>query len=389
MFSFGSSYDLTVEEKIISAKIKLLMDQPFFGNIASRLEPVASTKYPLGATDGQNIYYNPEAIAKMPISEIVFFYAHEVLHVVFQHFMRMDNRNIQIWNFATDYAVNAILKKNKVGTQIKHTLYEKKYDGPSSEEIYEDLSKNIQTLDLNELAKMLLDSHLDGNFDADGKPRSQQEIDRISNEIKKAIIDAAQTSKDAGNVPMGLERLINKIVNPQLPWQELLRQSIQSKKKSDFSFMRPNKRNSLGNIIFPSIINENEINICIAMDMSGSIGQEVADKFMSEINGIINEFNSWKIKVWCFDTEVYEIKDFSSDEDDDILSYKPKGGGGTDFNCNWNFMKKEDIVPELFIMFTDMYPYNGWGDENYCDTLFVGYNSNNVTAPFGETIFIK
>jgi predicted metal-dependent peptidase len=125
------------------------------------------------------------------------------------------------------------------------------------------------------------------------------------------------------------------------------------------------------------------------MDMSGSIGDDIAREFMGEIDGIISEFRSWSIKLWSFDTSVYKEKNYSSEDDSDILSYKPKGGGGTSFECNWEYMKKNEITPKLFIMFTDLYPCGGWGDADYCDTLFVGYGSCRAVAPFGETIYIE
>jgi predicted metal-dependent peptidase len=136
-------------------------------------------------------------------------------------------------------------------------------------------------------------------------------------------------------------------------------------------------------------LDEEEIDICIAYDMSGSIGQEAIKNFIGEVNGIISDFKSWKIKIWSFDTEVYNIKDYSSYEESDILNYELKGGGGTDFECNWKYMKQLDIAPKLFIMFTDMCPYGSWGDPNYCDTLFVSYGNPGVVAPFGETIEIN
>jgi predicted metal-dependent peptidase len=125
------------------------------------------------------------------------------------------------------------------------------------------------------------------------------------------------------------------------------------------------------------------------MDMSGSIGDDTAAHFMGEIQGIITDFNSWNIKIWSFDTQVYNFKEYSSHEDSNILSYKTKGGGGTQFECNWKYMQDNEIIPKLFIMFTDLYPCGGWGDPNYCDTLFVGYGGCRQKAPFGETIYIE
>ena len=46
------------------------------------------------------------------------------------------------------------------------------------------------------------------------------------------------------------------------------------------------------------------------------------------------------------------------------------GGGGTDFDCNFVYMKDNDIQPKKFIMFTDGYR-DSWGDADYCETVFV------------------
>ena len=50
-------------------------------------------------------------------------------------------------------------------------------------------------------------------------------------------------------------------------------------------------------------------------------------------------------------------------------------------------MKEHDIQPKKLIMFTDGYPFGSWGEEDYCETVFVihGHHDRNFTAPFGVT----
>ena len=379
--------DLSIEERLISAKISLLMKLPFFGNIASRLTLKEVDWVPVAATDGVNFFYNPKGVEKYSISNLVWLFGHEVLHVCLQHFMRMDERILLPWNIATDYAINSLLFRNKVGSPIEGSLHDKKFDEKSSEEIYEFLKKQSQK-DLDQMAQGIIDTHMDMGKNPDGSPKSQEEIDKLKLDIKKSIIEATQNC-EAGNTPLGLERLINSITKPQLPWQQILEQSIKSKVFNDFTFSRPNRRNIEDfDFILPSMSVEDDIDICIAMDMSGSIGQDVASKFMSEISGIISDFKSWKIKIWSFDTKVYNVEDYSSMDNPDILKYVPKGGGGTYFECNWDYMESNNINPKVFIMFTDLYPCSGWGNDLYCDTIFVGYGNNKIVAPFGETIYL-
>ena len=70
-----------------------------------------------------------------------------------------------------------------------------------------------------------------------------------------------------------------------------------------------------------------------------------------------------------------------------LEDYEIIGGGGTEFDCNWEYMKEHDIQPKKFIMFTDGYPWGSWGDEDYCETVFVIHSNHERTlqAPFGIT----
>jgi predicted metal-dependent peptidase len=105
--------------------------------------------------------------------------------------------------------------------------------------------------------------------------------------------------------------------------------------------------------------------------------------FLSEIKGITEDFNAFKIHLFAFDTKVYNEQDFDGYTADAINEYEVMGGGGTEFDCNWDYMKEHDINPKKFIMFTDGYPWGSWGDEDYCDTIFVIHGNDTVVPPFG------
>jgi predicted metal-dependent peptidase len=123
--------------------------------------------------------------------------------------------------------------------------------------------------------------------------------------------------------------------------------------------------------------------------MSGSITDEMSMDFITELKGIMDEYKDYNIKLWCFDTKVYNEQDFDGYSGEDILSYEIMGGGGTDFMCNWAYMKENDIVPKKFIMFTDGYPWDSWGDDNYCDTLFIIHGNDKIIPPFGSHAYYE
>jgi len=150
--------------------------------------------------------------------------------------------------------------------------------------------------------------------------------------------------------------------------------------------MRPSKRS--GEVIFPGMNKDEQLDIVIALDMSGSIGDVVARDMLSEVQGIMQQYNDYRITVMCFDTGVYNVETFTSDDGRDIREYELAGGGGTDFDIVYKYMEQENIDPDQLIMFTDGYPWGSWGNPDYCDTLFVihGDPQGRITAPFGMTI---
>jgi predicted metal-dependent peptidase len=172
-------------------------------------------------------------------------------------------------------------------------------------------------------------------------------------------------------------------------WREILRQQIQSTIKDDFSFMRPNRKGWHMNAILPGTNFKETIDICVSIDMSGSIGDDQARDFLSEIKGIMQEYQDFNIKVWCFDTSVYNEASFDGYSMDEFDDYQPVGGGGTEFDANWEYMKENDIHPKKFIMFTDGYPWGSWGDENYCDTVFIIHGNDKIVPPFGEYAYYE
>jgi predicted metal-dependent peptidase len=131
------------------------------------------------------------------------------------------------------------------------------------------------------------------------------------------------------------------------------------------------------------------IDICVSIDMSGSITDEMGMDFLGEIKNIMDEFKDFKIKLWCFDTSVYNEEDFDSLNGKDLLEYRLQGGGGTDFMANWEYMEENNIVPKKLIMFTDGYPFGSWGNENYCDTVFVIHGNESIVPPFGTVAYYE
>lgn len=396
---FSAAEKAKILDKLITARVGLLLRHPFFGNLATRMKLVDGSEWcQTLATDGRNFYFNYGFVNKLTPKECEFGFAHEVLHNVFDHLGRRDSRDPMLSNIAADYAVNQILKDERIGVSPPwiQIFQDNKYRGKSYEEIYEDIYEKAKKIDIGSLGE-LLDEHLDGEGESDGegdqdgkgRPKlTPEERKAIRDEIKEAMVAAAQ-SAGAGKVPLGVARLIQDFTEPKMDWRQLLRMNIQSILKSNFSFARPNRKSQHSGAILPGMMNEETIDVAVGIDLSGSISDDQARDFLTEVKSIMEEYVDFKLQLWCFDTEVYNYQEFGADNADELQYYPLKGGGGTDFEANYQYMKDNLIEPKKFIMFTDGYPCGSWGDENYCDTLFVIHGNENIVAPFGQTAYYK
>lgn len=409
-----------VRRDIVAARISLLLNYPFFGSLASNLELVDASKWcKTAATDGRKLYYNREFIKSLSRKELLFLLAHEVLHCVYDHLGRKGGREHEIWNMANDYIVNYTLVKEKIGEMPKGGLYDARYtDEMISEQVYNLLMQNSVKV------QATLDEHLsglgngddsDGNGGSgntvsvtvvggpDGPPKlTEEDMQNIRNEIVASVISTANIV-GAGSVPAGVRRLIQDLTQPVMDWRELLTMHIKSAMKDDFTFTKPSRRSwsydGEMSVILPGQDYKETIDIAVSIDTSGSMTDEMLRDFLSEVKGIMESFADFRLILWTFDCRVYNPVVFTPSNIDEIMSYDPKGGGGTTFECNWEFMKdpasmgfnlegiEGSIEPKKFVMFTDGYPNYTWGDENYCDTLFVIHGNTEIVAPFGLTAY--
>jgi len=382
---------LNPADRITKARVRMLLKHGFFGQIATRLQLVEENSIPTAAVDGRRFYYNAEFVQKLTDDELVFLVGHEVGHCVWQHFLRRGERQRDVWNMAGDFVINQILVDERIGAQIKSVpiLLDSKYRGMASEEVYDELMKNAVKI------QATLDIHMDGDGNSSdqdggdksgfkGQPLTEEEKKALSDELKEAVLQAAQ-SVGAGNVPKGFQRLLNDISAPKMSWRDVLKITLASMIKNDYSFMRPNRKMQHTRAILPGMLPGDEVNVAVAIDTSGSISPTMLQDFLGEIAGIMDQFDSYTVRIFQFDTSVYGEEVFTSEVGNDIRTYEIKGRGGTSFEVIFNHMKASDITPNQLVVFTDGEPFGSWGDADYCDTLWIIHSNRNKTAPFGIT----
>ena len=429
---------------LIVAKSQLLKEFPFWGILGLTVVLVECNEeeLPTLATDGMHIFYNPEFTSSLTKSERVFAIAHELFHGLYEHagtssrFENYTGVNIRrlikegdknkikeaedkarLWNFAADFIVNGGLVEAHVGEFIKtiQILYDDEYLGWAVEEVYEDLIKNPSKIPQG---AQCLDQHIEVEVVPDGTGADEKkkageggkivmtesEFEKLKKDWQDSMLSAAAAQKEheqrestaAGCIPSAIQRIIDDLAKPKVNWKNALRRAVQRIIHRRYSYKTPNKALFNRGITIPGFRDAiNKLDVAIFVDTSGSVGPEQLTAFISELQGIMNAFPRYNIHAHCFDGSVCEESVMKLEKSHGAAGWdhmkqfanRISGGGGTNFECNWDYLKANKIKPRMIIMLTDGYPYGSWGDSRYAPTIFFMMgNQEGEKAPFGMTL---
>lgn len=401
------------QEDVIRARILMIRRAPFFGNLLMNMPLVyvgpEDATVPTAATDGKYVFVNVGFFAKILEDERVFVMVHELEHAIFDHAgsdSRIGDRDPRQWNIAADYVVNQMAVDAKIGTIVTSNGFRcyqnDKYRGWSVEQVYDDLSSQTQS-QTQCGGGQVLDKHFatgaaqpdgsGGYVIRDNVPSAEAESTR--RDLRATVVSTAKsvksthkTASEAG-LPEAIERMIDEWLTPQFDWRELLPTRITALFREDYTYSRISKKTWATGVFYPGTADGTTVKIAIGFDMSGSISDEEGALFIAELHGIVTMFDSYEIHVWCYSDHI--IKDsyrvFTPDDIEEIRGYRPTGTGGTLFDVNYNFMKENEILPDIFINFTDGMPFGSWGDPDYVDTMFV--LTTDARPPFGSYAYFK
>ena len=323
-------------------------------------------------TDGKQLGYNPAFVDSITDDELLGVLAHEVLHVASLHPWRRDARHNGKWNIACDAVINDICTAS--GFKLPKGCVPGVKD-KSAEEVYNTLPDPPpnqgggfgEVRDANNNGKKLTEAERESQM-AEARVRTQQ---------------AANAAKAAGKTPAGLNRLLDEMMEPRIPWKDLLSRFLDTFSRSDYSWSRPNRRYLQGGVILPSLWSQTFGEIIVACDTSGSISPQMLTEVCSEVFGCLNTYcNRGEVVeltlLWC-DTEV------SAQSITDISEIRPVGGGGTDFAPVFKWVKdSKDHDPRALIYMTDGY-CNSFGEKPDYPVLWILTEPNShFKPPFGE-----
>jgi len=389
-----------LETKISAARTQLILDKPFLGALVLRLPVVEADPSwcKTTATDMKKLYLNPEYIRELKKEETQFVLAHEALHCALSHFTRRMHRVKHRWDLACDYAINPILVREGLKPPPDVMLMWP-YEGMSAEEIYpllQDNENNAQSElgqddqqgdseqgeqsdqgDYKNTEEQKLNSNQQ-NYGEQGKAQSDEsekteneagnnsdngiqkhppeklnndEVQNLSAQWQQRMAGAAQQALQAGKLSQAMIRLVDHLLQPQLPWRMLLARYVTATAREDYSYSRPSSRRG-DPAIYPRL-RSHKVDILAAIDISGSIATSELKEFLSEINQIKAQIRA-KVTLLACDAVI---------DPDGPWEYEPweefdlpksfSGGGGTDFKPVFDWVENNEVNPDLLVYFSD------------------------------------
>ncbi|WP_457599072.1 vWA domain-containing protein [Hydrogenimonas sp.] len=387
---------MSVEAKIAKAKTRLVVRHPWFGLLASRLATESSDEVEAFLSDGRVLQYNPDFFAEEPLESIEFALANSVMHHVLAHENRRLKRQGWLWQLATDYAVNGMLKENGF-TLPGRVNFEERFAGRYAEEIYAILKDEIRNEEYSD------DESNEEGFNEQNRNRTKEErhpddLERKSDirrpmppqelepEVEEmwaeAMEEALQRAEAQGHRPGGIERFVQRSAHAAVDWQSELYHAIRRHQKSDYTFARPNKKMLARGVYLPSIVGE-ELVVTVAIDSSSSVDEVLLGRFVAELEALFLNFPNTEIDLLVCDAKIQGVWRFVSGE---VLDFTLKGGGGTDFRPVFDHISTSIPDTSLLIYFTDARGSFPDTPPPY-ETLWIVPDEAEV--PFGRTIMLE
>ena len=409
-------------KRLLLSRMRILINNGFYGLLLMHMKFSLDDDCKTAATDGHHIFFSPNFLDELSDSELDFILMHEILHVVLEHCLRQGERDNELFNIACDIVVNSnILRSNQMQ---KASITLRKYgesmhrapDGKegyeyTAEQVYEMLSKKQRrsgkASNGNE-KKTKSKNGSQGNNTSDGTFRDDhskwgggaenEAAQNIQRDIwHKRLRDACEavsireSCKDCGGIPMGAERLLKELRQPQTDWRTVLQDFVQEE-ITDYSFTPPDRRMDDSPFFLPDFNEKEEFvaDILFMIDTSGSITDDMIAAAYTEIKGAIDQFNG-RLRGWLGFSDAAVTPPKPIEDETDLMSIRPKGGGGTDFDVTFEYVRKhmQDQLPASIVILTDGYaPFPDEKEAMGIPVLWL-LNNEEVTPPWGKIARIQ
>lgn len=391
--------------RLKKTRLNLVLDAPFFGTLAFKLDATPDASVESAMTDGKTIRVNPEFASKLTDSQLTGLMVECIAHCAMGHLWRRGTRDMQGWNKATDQVIWDIISKLQDATDGRIMMppnghVDPTYKNLSAEEVYHLMQQDDQNGkdDQNYQSPGAFGDPApdsdgdtgqdpgDGDGGNGGNPPPQSSLE---DDWKAAVSQAAtvERQKNRGNLPAWMKSLVDELIEPKVPWTEHVREFCHRLSRDDYSYKRVNRRFLSRGFVLPTLMSERLGPIVGAFDTSGSIfcHPQVVQAILSEFQGVLDLCRPEQMLLIDCDTQVHQQAEFMPG--DSLLNFVPQGGGGTDFRPVFDAIAKLPEPPACLIFLTDLEGYFPDHAPDY-PVLWANFGHPAEKAPWGTTIHV-
>ena len=346
---------------------RLLMEEPFFAALSRKIEkredrsiPTAGVRVDPDSAQFEMIY-NPEFLASLPEHHIKGVLKHEFYHLIFEHVTSRKPEGVphKTWNIAADLAINSHLVGQLPDNACMpgNAPFEDLPKGQTAEWYLKNLTDD-QVDQCSEPGEgegeggegqpAQLDDHSgweEGNGSAETNAMAKE---RLKQAMKEAASEASKSPNGWGSIGGDMKKDILKKLETKVDWKKVLRYFIKTSQRANKSstVRRINKRYAY---IHPGKKVKRQAKIAIAIDQSGSVSDDMLEKFFGELNKLSKLA---AFTVIPFDTSVdeklvYEWKQGKAHKAERVMC------GGTCFDAPTDYINKRGDFDGVIIL-TDM-----------------------------------
>jgi len=438
---------------IYDTKRLMMIRYPRFGaEIAkANIEYKTDLKYHTAATDGKNIYFDPEYLSNLSDDDRLFLVAHEVMHIKFEHMYRLktkdgEKRDSDVWNEATDAIINANLERdgftvkegyvnrpealNYTAEEFYQILLKEKQEKQNQKENGQgqgeqgqgdnkqqdpsnkdkEQSDSKQMTDDHSLWEEASENREKGDRKQNPKKEEKQDSKQQGKEIskpqdafdEKGEFEENRTERKA-RAKANIEKLKNQGLResgekiefgdvgeakPILDWRLLLRREVE-KTETIWSQRRSIAENNYAYRLEENDV-EDEALTEVMIDVSGSVSIEMVKAFLRQLKPLLKES---KLSVGCFNEKFWGMKEVKSNKDIDRFSIPNDARGHSAYTEDWDlavrsFSKKNEVNK---IVFTDGEPCPGTmpkDDLKGTNVIWLVYSNKDFDPCCGKVIQI-
>jgi predicted metal-dependent peptidase len=404
---------LAWDEALSRCRLRIRQQSPYFAVLTLFAKYLADEGVELACTDGKITRLHPVHFLALGADEQAGLLLHLTLHAALLHPLRLNTRNPELWNIACDVMVNHIMATQTklplpAGTLTPNDI-EPGYIPVTAELVYEALIKrkisastlyqraivepkdaaptqqqqpNGSLTNASLLRASLMQNVLRQRFEKDAlesaKPKAETAqyhqtlrhhshangkvkplMDIVSpNDVTEfstvrqywvsAQLNARQrTEKSHGNLNLGLSREWDTALEPQFDWRVLLARFI-IQTPTDYSGL---DRRFIHRGLYLETLEQETIEIEVAVDTSGSIQDEELNMIATELRSITNTYPHIQCNLYFCDVSLYGPYKLERHE----VFPQAKGGGGTDFRPFFEALEQKALTQRVnaAVFFTD------------------------------------